>query len=122
MMQLLRKLNERFAKTNQVWPRFNAHDGDRGYFSDMRDSGTICMLSSLKNSFEELSDLKKKLTRLEKSCKESQQIVSPSLSSAGHNLTYWSFPSTSSMTAISPTRRHEPLVAKLKTITCRPSN
>ena len=76
MMQLLRKLNERFAKTNQVWARFNSHDGDRGYFADMRDSGTISMLSSLKNSFEELADLKKKLSRLERSCKESQEIVS----------------------------------------------
>ncbi|UPX18038.1 uncharacterized protein EKO05_0008361 [Ascochyta rabiei] len=75
-MQLLRKLNERFAKTNQLWARFNAHDGDRGYFADMRDARVICMLSSLKNSFEEMSDLKKKLSQLKKSCNESQRLLS----------------------------------------------
>lgn len=76
MMQLLRKLNERFSRTNKLWARFNANDGDRGYFADIKDAGVICMLSSLKNSFEEMSDLKKILSQLENSCKESERLVS----------------------------------------------
>jgi hypothetical protein len=82
-MQLLQKLLEQSARTNQAWKRFSSARGDKSYFADIcdrdRDRGSFLALESLKNSFQVLEDLQQNLMSLDRLCKESRAMVSHSL-------------------------------------------
>lgn len=78
-MQLLRLLQERFARTTQAWARFCAADGDRSFFDDLQDRRSLLVLDSLKGSFQSFEDLQQELASLDQSCKETKHIVSHQL-------------------------------------------
>ncbi|KAH4056241.1 hypothetical protein HBH98_032090 [Parastagonospora nodorum] len=75
-MQLLRLLQERFARTTQTWARFCAADGDRSFFADIRDRRSLLVLESLRVSFQSFEDLQQDLASLDQSCKETKDILS----------------------------------------------
>ncbi|KAH3954923.1 hypothetical protein HBI81_077290 [Parastagonospora nodorum] len=75
-MQLLRLLQERFARTTQTWARFCAADGDRSFFADVQDSRSLLVLDSLQVSFQSFEDLQQDLASLDQSCKETKDILS----------------------------------------------
>jgi hypothetical protein len=84
-MELLHILSEKLAMTIQAFTRF---ESDKGYFLDIRDGRTRSTLDSLQETFERLLGLQKKLTRLERSCDQTERIVSKRLNNTGNTLTW----------------------------------
>jgi hypothetical protein len=75
-MQLIRQIQERFARTTQAWTRFSSAKGDQDYFTDVCDRESLLALDSLMHSFQELEDLQQDLVSLDRSCEESRAMVS----------------------------------------------
>jgi hypothetical protein len=75
-MQLIRQIRERLAITTKAWTRFTSAKGDRGYFEDICDRGSLLELDSLMHSFQVLEDLQQDLESLDRSCEESRVMVS----------------------------------------------
>jgi len=106
-MQVLRLLQERFARTTQTWARFCAADGDRSFFADVQDRRSLLFLDSLKVSFQSFEDLEQELASLDQSCKETRDIVSRQLPSKLSDLTgYVSYLFAWSTRTTAPARRY----------------
>jgi hypothetical protein len=67
-MQLLRTLLDSLSVTLRAYERFDAADGDKCYFSDLRDSDTRLVQNGIKATFEKLADLHLKLISMDDSC------------------------------------------------------
>jgi hypothetical protein len=79
----LSQLQERLSDTIEAWGRFSSSNGDIGYFSDIDCSpdpqqrrNCINSLAAIKETFEVMEDLQRKLVVLEKFCQNSAQAVS----------------------------------------------
>lgn len=75
-MQLLRILLDSLSITLRAYKRFDAVDGDKCYFSDLRDSGTRLVQNGIKATFEKLADLHLKLISMDDSCQRFATHVS----------------------------------------------
>jgi hypothetical protein len=78
----LSQLQERLSDTIEAWGRFSSSNGDIGYFSDIDCSmdpqqrrNCINSLAAIKETFEVLEDLQRKLVVLDKFCQNSAQTV-----------------------------------------------
>ncbi|KAF2034765.1 hypothetical protein EK21DRAFT_107892 [Setomelanomma holmii] len=67
-MQLLRKLSDTLSVTLRAYTRFDARDGDKCYFSDIKDPSIRILQNGIKESFEKLADLHSRLLSLDDSC------------------------------------------------------
>ncbi|KAH7355825.1 hypothetical protein BKA66DRAFT_266394 [Pyrenochaeta sp. MPI-SDFR-AT-0127] len=86
-MQILRKLRAHAKTTHQTWARFAAPNGDSRFFLDLQDPQSKRALTSLKGSFQQLSDLRQTLLRLDESCKESKDMLSMFLERENNRMT-----------------------------------
>jgi hypothetical protein len=75
-MQLLRKLLDSLSITLRAHKSFDAADGDKCYFSDLRDPSTRLVMNGIKATFEKLADLHLKLTSMDDACKRFATHVS----------------------------------------------
>ncbi|KAF2178428.1 hypothetical protein K469DRAFT_754507 [Zopfia rhizophila CBS 207.26] len=70
-----------FSKTNEAWKRFASDDGDIGYFSDLENVVNPSWkhmqrsLFDIKEKFEDLEGLQRRLERLEQRCQKSANIL-----------------------------------------------
>lgn len=69
------------SRTITDWKRFNAHDGDHAYFSDLESYPEKSQdpvrgsLSAIKKTFDQLEKLQDNLGSLEKSCSNDANAV-----------------------------------------------
>ena len=70
-IKLLSDLEHDFSELLQEWETFYSHNGDIGYFSGINSA-----IAPIKESFEELDDVRRRLVRLKKSSRESAADVS----------------------------------------------
>ena len=80
-MELVSQLLDVLSETIKAWDIFNSSDGDIGYFSDIDSLDTPrfrtrLSLCAIKEIFEILEGLQRKLLFLEKSCRNSAEAVS----------------------------------------------
>jgi hypothetical protein len=79
-MELLSMLQQHLTSTIQAWERFNAADGDIAYFSDIEDLSARLCLENIREAFNELLVLERRLSHLRESCRETANHVSTSSS------------------------------------------
>lgn len=87
IVEFLNRLQDGLSETIKAWEIFNSPKGDVGYFSDIdfsqkRYYGSLGMIQE---TFEALESHQRTLQKLSKSCRDSAQNVSWSLSGPIHN-------------------------------------
>jgi hypothetical protein len=82
-IDLLGQLQERLSETIEAWEGFNSSDGDIGYFSDIDCSPDAQQrrncnesIAAIKETFEILRNLQRRLVLLEKTCQNLAKAVS----------------------------------------------
>lgn len=76
---ILVKLHEHTAETNRAWVKFNNLYGDIAYFSDLSDRAADEAINSIRDTFEDLLGLEKKLISMQESCNLWAKTVSEDL-------------------------------------------
>jgi hypothetical protein len=81
-MELLSRLLDGLSEIVMVWERFNSSNLDIGYFSDHEpldewQDHINLSLCAIHETFETLKGLHRTLRLLDKSCRDSAQVVSP---------------------------------------------
>jgi hypothetical protein len=81
-MQLLGKLIDDIANTNDAWIRFTSATGDLAFFSDTRsDPHMVRTFNQLTDVFNHLQELEKRLRRIAQQCEKWAQTVNLRLTS-----------------------------------------
>ena len=71
--ELVRKLNDKLGNSIRAWRRF---EKDTNYFSDLQEDQLVPAVTSFGQILESLTDLKRTLSALEKSCEKVEKRVS----------------------------------------------
>lgn len=74
-IDLLRKLRQRFSATFEAWDRFNSPDGGRKFFVHVPGPFSDSSLNGIKDTFQDLLDLERRLRFLDQSCEKHYKIV-----------------------------------------------
>ncbi|KAH6441610.1 hypothetical protein HBI59_115730 [Parastagonospora nodorum] len=81
-MQLLGRIIEELAKTNESWMLFTSETGDFAFFSDEQGSARITRtFNHLTDVFRELSKIEKRLQRMAEDCERRAQTINLRLTS-----------------------------------------
>jgi hypothetical protein len=99
-MQLLRQLIDSLSTNLRAYKRFDAPDGDKCYFADIVDPDVSLLRNSIKESFEQMTDLHLELTSLDDSCKRFATHVRSMYARVEERLTRYSLGASSILRVI----------------------